>query len=138
MLYHMNNTFPNTIFQISVAVSLTSQVLPTLLFKLITFCFVKTGKAIQQKVLQMMQLCSNYIDQKACRPIDQNLQACNFTKKRLKHRHFPVHIAKFLRIAIYLELQNYLQTAASQQVALELLRELWKTLMMILIIEILR
>ena len=86
----------------------------------------------------MMQLCSNYIDQKACRPTDQNLQACNFTKKRLKHSRFPVQIAKFLRIAIYLELEKYLQTAASQQVALEHLQELWKTLMMILIMEILR
>ena len=28
------------------------------------------------------------------------LQACNFTKKRLQHRCFPVNIVKFLRTPI--------------------------------------
>ena len=29
-----------------------------------------------------------------------DLQVCNFIKKRLQHRYFPVIIAKFLRIPI--------------------------------------
>ena len=37
------------------------------------------------------------------------LQACNFTEKRLQHRHFPVNIANFKNS--YFE--KYLQTAAS-------------------------
>ena len=37
------------------------------------------------------------------------LQACNFTKKRLQHRHFPVNIANFKNT--YLE--KHLQTAGS-------------------------
>ena len=31
------------------------------------------------------------------------LQVYNFTKKRLKHRCFPVNIAKFLRTAFFIE-----------------------------------
>ena len=31
---------------------------------------------------------------------DVGLQACNFIKKRLQHRYFPVNIAKFLRTRI--------------------------------------
>ena len=31
------------------------------------------------------------------------LKACNFIKKRLQHRCFPVNIAKFLRAAIFIE-----------------------------------
>ena len=32
-----------------------------------------------------------------------NLKACSFIKKRLQHRCFPVNIAKFLRIAFFIE-----------------------------------
>ena len=31
------------------------------------------------------------------------LKACNYIKKRLQHRCFPVNIAEFLRIAIFIE-----------------------------------
>ena len=37
------------------------------------------------------------------------LQACNFTKKRLQHRHFPVNIANFKNT--YFE--KHLRTACS-------------------------
>ena len=30
-------------------------------------------------------------------------QACNFIQKRLQHRSFPVNIAEFLRVAIFIE-----------------------------------
>ena len=31
------------------------------------------------------------------------LKACNFIKKRLQHRYFPVNIAKLLRAAFFIE-----------------------------------
>ena len=31
------------------------------------------------------------------------LQICNFIKKRIQHRCFPVNIAEFLRIAVFIE-----------------------------------
>ena len=38
------------------------------------------------------------------------LQACNFIKRRLQHRHFPVKFGKFLRTPIF---EKYLRTTAS-------------------------
>ena len=31
------------------------------------------------------------------------LKACNFIKRRLQHRYFPVNIAKFLRTAVFIK-----------------------------------
>ena len=30
-----------------------------------------------------------------------SMEACNFTKKKLQHRHYPVNIAKFLRKLLF-------------------------------------
>ena len=35
------------------------------------------------------------------------LQACNFIKKRLQHRCFPVNIAKFLRTPILMNIYYF-------------------------------
>ena len=35
--------------------------------------------------------------------LGKHLKACNFTKKRLQHRGFPVNIVKILRTAIFIE-----------------------------------
>ena len=39
-----------------------------------------------------------------------NIQACNFIKKRLQHRHFPVKFEKFLRTPVS---KNICETTAS-------------------------
>ena len=39
---------------------------------------------------------------------DAGLQACNFIKKRLKRRCFPVNIAEFLRTAFFIEHHRWL------------------------------
>ena len=36
-------------------------------------------------------------------PVLESLQACNFIKKRLQHRRFPVNIANFSRIPFFIE-----------------------------------
>ena len=35
--------------------------------------------------------------------VSESLQACNYIKKRLQHRYFPVNIAKVLRTAFFIE-----------------------------------
>ena len=36
-------------------------------------------------------------------PVLESLQACNFIKKRLEHRRFPVNISKFSRTPFFIE-----------------------------------
>ena len=43
------------------------------------------------------------------------LQACNFIKKKLQHRYFPVNITKCLRTPILPK--KHLRTAASEQMS---------------------
>ena len=67
------------------------------------------------------------------------LQACNFIKKRLQHRHFPVSITKFLGASILKNkitsklLQNYLETWIICK--LLLVRALYHLTMMALIMQ---
>ena len=41
-------------------------------------------------------------------------EACNFIKKRLQNRCFPVNIVKFLRTPIWPYFEEHLRTAASE------------------------